>query len=80
MDPCGTLAAILYSFDLTPLTDTINFLSLKKFEMILVVRYVGTLCLSNLKINPRCQTVSKAFSKSTKSIAVDLFLLEFKLI
>lgn len=76
--PWGTPASILNVFDMVLLLIfTWKCLLLRK-DSIICTRCVGNLFFFNsLNINPLCQTVSNAFSMSSVSRAVDLFMLKF---
>ena len=75
--PWGTPACISLGFDISPLTETLNFL-LERNELISLTMLTEKCNLSNVYRKPGCQVVSKAFSISKNSAAVESLLLKFK--
>jgi hypothetical protein len=65
---------LVYTFHLLP---RLNFLWERK-EQISLIRLVGIFNLHNLYSKPRCHVVSKAFSISKNTAAVDLLFLKFE--
>jgi hypothetical protein len=73
MESCGTLACISLGVDISPSTETLNFLCERK-ELISFTRLIGNFGLGNLYSKPRCHVVSKAFSISKNTAAVDIIV------
>ncbi len=71
MEPQGTPALTMQGAERAPGRRTEKVRFLRKLAMI-CERYNGVPKLRNLKINPGCQTVSKAFATSRKTAAVCL--------
>jgi hypothetical protein len=73
-EPCGTSVCISFGVDNSPL----NFL-LDRFESISLIKLVENYNFDNLYSKPMCHVVSKAFSMSNNTAAVDI-LLKFRVV
>jgi hypothetical protein len=62
-EPCGTPACITLGVDISPSTETLNFICERK-EPISLIKLVENSNLDNLYSKPECHVVSKAFSMS----------------
>jgi hypothetical protein len=76
-DPCGTPSSIFLGVDTLPSTEALNFLSEGK-ELMSSIKLIDNFSLDNLYSKPRCHVVSKAFSISKNTAAVDMLLLKYK--
>jgi hypothetical protein len=70
-EPCGTPTCITLGVDISPSTETLNFLCERKEPMSLI-KLVENSNLDNLYRKLECQVVSKAFSMSKNTAAEDL--------
>jgi hypothetical protein len=59
-EPCGTLACISLCIDISPSTETLNFLIERK-ELISLVRLIENFDVDDSYSKPRCHVVSEAF-------------------
>jgi hypothetical protein len=66
-EPCGTPACISLSVDISPSTELMSFTKL-----------IENFNLDNLYSKPGCHVVSKAFSISKNTSAVDILLLKLR--
>jgi hypothetical protein len=76
-EPCSTPACISLGLDISPSTETLNFLWERK-ELISLIRLIENVNLDNLYSKPKCQVVANAFLISENTAAVDMLLLKFK--
>jgi hypothetical protein len=76
-EPCGTPASIYLGVDNSPSTATLNFLCDRK-EVISLINFTENSILANLYSKPVCHVVSKAFSISKNTAAVDILLLKLR--
>jgi hypothetical protein len=74
-EPCGTPACISLAVDISPSTETLNFLCERK-ELMSFIKLIENANLDNLYSKPGCHVVSKAFSISKNTAAVDILLLK----
>jgi hypothetical protein len=74
---CDTLACISLGVYISPSTETLNFLWERK-ELISLTRLIGNFNLDNVYSKPRCHVVSKEFSISKNTAAVDMLLLKLR--
>jgi hypothetical protein len=68
-EPCGTPACITLGVDISPSTETLNFLCDRK-ELISIIKLIENSNLDSLYSKPVCHVVSKAFSMSKNTAAV----------
>jgi hypothetical protein len=71
-EPCGTPAYISLGVDISPSTETLNFLCERK-EPKSLIKLVENTNLDMLYSKPWCHVVSKAFSMSKNTAAVEIF-------
>jgi hypothetical protein len=71
-EPCGTPACITLGIDNSPSTETLNFLYERK-ELISLIKLVKSSNLDSLYSKPECHVVSKAFSVSKNTAALDIW-------
>jgi hypothetical protein len=76
-EPCGTPAFISLDVDISPSTQTLNFL-FERNELISFIILADKFKFGNLYYKPGCQVVSKAFSISKNTAAIDILLLKLK--
>jgi hypothetical protein len=76
-ETCGTPAAAFLGEESSPFTETLNFLLVKK-EVISLTRLVKNCNSDSIYSRPGCHVVSKAFSMSKNTAAVDLLLLKVR--
>jgi hypothetical protein len=72
METCGTPAFISLGVDISPSTETLNFLY-ERNELISLIKLVEKSNLDNLYIKPGCLVLSKAFSIYKNTAGVDIF-------
>jgi hypothetical protein len=77
MEPCGTPACITLGVDISPATETLNFVCERK-EPISLIKLVENSNLDNFYSKPECHVVSKASSMSKNIAAIDILLLKFR--
>jgi hypothetical protein len=65
--------------DNSPSTETLNFLFVR-YESISFAKFAGNHNFDILYSKPECHVVSKAFSISKNTAAVDILLLKFRVI
>jgi hypothetical protein len=70
-EPCGTPALIIFGADISPSTETENFLFERK-ELMSLIKLAGKFILDNLYSKPLCHVASKALSISKNTAAVHL--------
>jgi hypothetical protein len=75
MECCGNPTCIFLGVDISPSTETVNFLWERK-ELISSIRLIKNVNSNNLYNKPRCH-VSKGFSISKNTAAVGMLLLKF---
>jgi adenine-specific DNA methylase len=76
-EPCGTPAYISLGVDISPSTETLNFLFERK-ELLSLIIPAENSNFDHLYSRPRCQVVSKAFSIPKNTATVDMLSLKFK--
>jgi hypothetical protein len=76
---CGIPALISLGVDNSPSTETLNFL-LVRYKLMSFIKFVGNCNFDILYGRPECHVVSKAFSMSKNTAAVDILLLKFRVI
>jgi hypothetical protein len=76
-EPCGTPASIFLGKESSPSTEILNYLLFKK-EAISLIRLIKNCIFDSLCSRPECHVVSKAFSMSKDTAAVDILLLKFR--
>jgi hypothetical protein len=72
-EPCGTPAFMYLGVDIFPSTETLNFLC-ERNDPTSLMKLVENCNLDNLWSKPGCHVVSKAFSISKNTAAVDILL------
>jgi hypothetical protein len=78
-ESCGNPGHISVGIDISPLTETLNFLwERKELTSFTSIRLIGSFNSNNLCSKLMCRVVSKAFSVSKNTGAVDTILLKFK--
>jgi hypothetical protein len=76
-EPCGTPACISLGVDISPSTKTLN-LRCERKESISLIKLFEKSNLDNLYSKPECYMVSKAFSTSKNTVAVDILWLKLR--
>jgi hypothetical protein len=76
-EPCGTPDRITLGVDISPSTETLNFLCERK-EPKSLIELVENSNLDNLYSKPEYHVVSKAFSMSKNTANVDILLLKLR--
>jgi hypothetical protein len=76
-EPCGTPEPTFLGDESLPSTETFNFLLVKK-EAINLMRLIENCNSDSLYSRPHCHVMSKAFSISKNTAAVDILLLKFR--
>jgi hypothetical protein len=76
-EPCSTPTCIVLIVDISPSTDTLNFHCERK-ELINLIKHAENFKLDNLYSKPGCHVVSKVFSISNNTAAVDILMLKFR--
>jgi hypothetical protein len=76
-DTCGTPACINLGVDISPSTETKNFL-LEKKELMSLIKVTENSNFDDLYIKPVCHVVSKTFSIYTNISSVDMLLLKLR--
>jgi hypothetical protein len=74
-EPCGSPACISLAVDISPSIETLNFRR-ERNELMSLIKLVGNSSSDNLYSKPGCHVVSKAFSISKNTAAVDILLLK----
>lgn len=77
MEPCDTPACISLGVDISPSTEVLNFLSECK-ELISLIMLSEKFYFSNIHKKRGCHDISKAFSISKNTAAVERLYLKFK--
>jgi uncharacterized Zn-finger protein len=75
--PRGTPTTVSLGVENSPSTKTSHFLSVRK-EAITLIRLVENSDYDDLYSSPQCHVVSKAFSMSKNTAAIDILLLKFR--
>jgi hypothetical protein len=78
-EPCGAPACISLGVDSLPSTEILNFL-FDSYELMSLIKFTGNCNFDNLYSKPGCHVVSKAFSTSKNTAAVDILLLKFRVL
>jgi hypothetical protein len=76
-ETCGTPTFIYLGVDISPSTETLNFLY-ERNELMSSIRLVENSIVDNLYSKLGCHNVSKAFSVYKNTAAVDILLLELR--
>jgi hypothetical protein len=72
-ESCGTSACISWGVDNSPSTVTLNFLLVRN-ELISFIKFAEKCNFDSLYSKPGCQVMSKTFSMSKNTAAVDMLL------
>jgi hypothetical protein len=78
-ESCGIPACISLGVDSSPSTKTLNILS-DRYQLMNRIKFTGKCKFDSLYSKPGCHVVSKAFSVSKNTAAVDTLLLKFRVI
>jgi len=73
MEPCGTPASVFLGLDISPSTETLDCLW-DIYELIRFIKFTESCNFDTLCNKPGCHVVSKAFSVSKNTAAVDILL------
>jgi hypothetical protein len=74
---CGTPACISLAVDISPSTETLN-LRCERKDPISLVKLFENSNFGNFYSKPECHVVSKTFSMSKNTVAVDILLLKLR--